>query len=365
MIKYLTEAEKQFSRELWEEAFPEDSRQFNDYYYKKKVSENRILALVENPVFAAEVSAAVPAAEAELVTAPCQIDAMVQLNPYQVQARNCRWQVDYLVGVATRKDKRHRGYMRSLLLQMMEDMREDHMPFCFLMPAAEAIYRPFGFTYIFDQPRRYLRAAAVGRLRREEVAQAQTVSAAAAWMMDWLQSRYQVFTIRDEAYVETLLMELASENGALEALYDGDRLVGFQAAWGWKREQRLLYAESSYIIETAVAKPAIMARIITPEEFVKAIRLKHEGWRGNAGLTVNLWLEDPLIPRNQGLWLWHLNRETSWLEQAQEPVSGQPSVKLTITELTSWLFGYSVPEKVQDLDEKIETLQGVFLDEVV
>lgn len=47
---------------------------------------------------------------------------------------------------------RHRGYMRSLLLQMMEDMRKRQLPFCFLMPAAEAIYTPFQFAFIYDQP---------------------------------------------------------------------------------------------------------------------------------------------------------------------------------------------------------------------
>lgn len=340
MIKYLTEAEKQDSRELWEEAFPEDSRAFDDYYYKEKVEKNRILALVEEPG---------------------QIQAMIQMNPYLVQAGGFRWTVDYLVGVATRKEKRHRGYMRRLLQQMMEDMRAASMPFCFLMPAAEAIYRPFGFTYIFDQPRWKLRPSAENRLRRKEASS--MAAEAAGWMTDWLQNRYQVFAVRDEAYVKILLAELASEDGVLEALYDGERLSGFQADWGWnKKEQRLLYADAFYIEETAEPKPTIMARIITPEECVKPICLK-EGELEE--LKVNLWLEDPLLPQNQGLWLWHLNHETSWLERAEIPVSGGASAKLTITELTSWLFGYSVPETVRELDEKIETLQGVFLDEVV
>ena len=77
---------------------------------------------------------------------------MVQMNPYLLQAGGRRWRVDYLVGVATRKEKRHQGYMRRLLERMMADLREEQMPFCYLMPAAEAIYRPFGFTYIFRQP---------------------------------------------------------------------------------------------------------------------------------------------------------------------------------------------------------------------
>lgn len=362
MIKYLTSEEKKLSRDLWEEAFWEDSRQFDDYYYKEKVKENRILALIEDAeVSAAELSDEEGDLELLLLSDGSQLNAMVQLNPYLLQVRDCRWQVDYLVGVATRREKRHRGYMRRLLVQMMTDMKKEKAPFCFLMPAAEAIYRPFGFTYIFNQPRWQLKKEAQSRLERKPAnAMEQT---AAAWMMNWLQSRYQVYAVRDEAYVKRLMEELASEEGKLEALYDGHKLVGFQAMWGLtKKEQRLLYAESFYLEEIAEPKPAIMARIIAPEEFVKAIRLK----KGKTGeITVNLWLEDPLIPQNEGLWLWQINQETSKLTKEQELLPGQPSVRLTVTELTEWLFGYRVPEAAEELDQQLDTLCGVFLDEVV
>ena len=41
MIRYLTEEERRLSRDLWEEAFPEDSRSFDDYYFSEKIKENR------------------------------------------------------------------------------------------------------------------------------------------------------------------------------------------------------------------------------------------------------------------------------------------------------------------------------------
>ena len=37
MIRYLEQEEKGRTRELWEEAFPEDSVSFADYYYKEKM----------------------------------------------------------------------------------------------------------------------------------------------------------------------------------------------------------------------------------------------------------------------------------------------------------------------------------------
>ena len=42
MIRYLTEEERGLSRDLWEEAFPEDSQSFDDYYFSEKIKENRI-----------------------------------------------------------------------------------------------------------------------------------------------------------------------------------------------------------------------------------------------------------------------------------------------------------------------------------
>ena len=44
-IRYLNQEEKERSRKLWEECFPEDSARFLDYYYQEKCRDNRILVL--------------------------------------------------------------------------------------------------------------------------------------------------------------------------------------------------------------------------------------------------------------------------------------------------------------------------------
>ena len=413
MIRYLLDEEKGESRELWEEAFPEDSRSFADYYFKEKIKDNRILVLEEE----------IPETGME----HGRIASMIHLNPYWIRAAGERWKVDYLVGVATRKDRRHRGYMRSLLNRMMEDMRNEEMPFCFLMPADAAIYRPFGFTYIYGQPCVDVKAGVVleereilaGRSeedagRRDGRNQAETLGRMgtpevpgmlkvpgvsemprvselpgmsqvseitnmpdlprlSAWMNDWLGSRYEVFAIRDEDYVCRLLKEIASENGNFRLLYDQGNLVGMRSEWGLeKREQRLLYGENSYVEEIAPPKPAIMARIITPEKFVRAIRLD-EAYAGEQ-MTICLEIRDPLIRQNDCLWKWHLDHGTSWMEpwsvswnRSQTEPEGERNITLTIEELTFWLFGYGIPEAVEaaGLEHVVRTLRGVFLDEIV
>ena len=208
------------------------------------------------------------------------------------------------------------------------------------------------------------------------------------WMNEWLQSRYEVFAVRDEAYVRRLLKELASENGSFRLLYDGEVLVGMISEWGLeKREQRLLYCGDAYVEEVREPEPAIMARIITPENFVRAIRLE-ETYAGEE-LTIRLELVDPLIQENDGRWMWHLDKKSSWMERQtgtmrqEADVHGIPfpeaiqeiwgmtaeeiELSLTIEEFTLWLFGYGLPEAVQrlGLDKAVRALQGVFLDEIV
>lgn len=381
--EYLDDAQKQETRELWESIFSEDSHSFVDYYYKEKMKDNRVLAIREDGV----------------------IQSMLHQNPYLLAVRKWRWRVDYLVGVATRPEKRHRGYMRCLLTTMMAEMRSEKMPFCFLMPASEAIYLPFGFTFIFRQPKWRLHSPESGSggfsrkcvLSKENQGeygtpgQSRYLEELAGWMNQWLSARYEVYALRDESYLKRLFLELASEKGKFDVLMDRNGIAGMQAFWGIEEEeQRLLYGKEQYLEEESPAEPAIMARIITPDVFVKAIRLKST--EKSEERVIRLYLEDPLIPENEGLWIWHLNHEMSWMERDAECITEISSdcgklreetlvenceksrvmkspdrwdLCINIADFTSWLFGYSVPDTVGEWERVVEPLKGVFLDEAV
>jgi hypothetical protein len=195
---------------------------------------------------------------------------------------------------------------------------------------------------------------------------------AAEWLEKWLKQQYQVYAFRDEDYLRRLVKEIVSENGYLDVLYDGDQVVGLQSEWGWeKQEQRLLYVEEKFRKKDNVpAKPAIMARIISPEVLVKAIRLK-DGVK-ETERKLQLQVEDPLIEENNRTWIWTLNHTGSKLERVYEDVFADPKtkkpeadLKLTITEMTEWLFGYRIPEQARAYADEIAVLDRVFLDEVV
>ncbi len=372
MIRYLDNQEKGRTKDLWREAFPEDSEDFLDYYDQEKMSINQVLVREEDGV----------------------IQSMLHQNPYRLQVRDTFWSVDYIVAVATRTDMRHRGYMRSLLIRMMTHMREQQMPFCFLMPAAEAIYTPFQFAFIYDQPVWNLKediklkhtsieeTVPAGNMMGMDVAdklvqQIQPIQMAADWMQQWLEQRYEVFTKRDTDYVTSLIREVKSELGSLDFLYDQKQLVGIQSIWGCKeKEQRLLYTEDGYS-ELEKKKPAIMARLITLETFVPVIHLKEDA--ETEQFTVCLELEDSLIPQNDGHFIWTLDHNGSQLEKltgqigtmeealAQTEWETDRVLHLKIEELTQWLFGYRIPEAVKQYAgaEQIDVLSRIFLDEVV
>lgn len=349
MISYLNNQNKQECRKLWEEAFPQDSQSFIDYYFSEKIKDNRILVLKE---------------EAEIA-------AMLHLNPYRIHVRGQVWHSDYIVGVATRQDKRRKGYMGKLLKQMLADLDEEGMPFCFLMPAAAGIYEPYDFVYIYDQPFWSLRPeyAAPDALERRLLppdgswtGNRTYMAAIAEWMNQWLKHRYQVFARRDEHYLMRLMKEIASEDGSFSVLYDGGLVVGYQSEWGTvKSEQRLLMCEPQYVRLDA-EKPAIMARIVCLKQFLRAIRLKKAVAEKQPEVIIPIRVADSLLPENNGSWNWHLNGQTSWLEPNTDRL---PETVLTIGELTEWLFGYRCPQAAARYLDVVDVLHGVFLDEVV
>lgn len=354
MIRYLEQREKGNCRRLWEEAFPEDSKEFDDYYFLEKMKDNRVLVK--------EIDGA--------------IASMLHQNPYEVMLRDKKAKVDYIVGVATDRLKRKQGHMRALLCRMLEEMYGEGMPFCFLMPADERIYLPFDFAYIFDQPNWKLKPD-VGTQRRKvplnpavdgdspedsriDVERGVQRRKLASWLQNWLSENYQVYCVRDEDYLKRLELELKSEDGEWSSLYSGNQLCGMQCFWGNpKKEQRALLCDSFNREDGGAEKPAVMARIVHLESFMEHIRLKRGADRDS--LVVWLQIEDKLISANHGVFCWTVKKDGSSIMRQE----GQPQLELTISQLTQWLFGYKELKDAPDWCDQIEVLKGVFLDEIV
>ena len=350
--EYLPQEEKKETIPLWKACFPEDTDRYLDYYYQEKAKDNRILAKKE---------------DGKIIT-------MLHRNPYKIHMWDKLWEADYIVAVATEENHRGRGHMREVLTKALRDMNLEGRPFTFLMPAAEAIYLPFDFRFVWKKPRLVLKRPA------EEILEKVPVSGEADWekagqfMEKWLAERSQIYTFRDTAYVRRLLRELESEDGELYFLKgEGEEPLGLQGLTGReKKDQALLYAREG-LFEEKEGKTGIMARITALREFLPAFSLNVP-----ESLTLNLEVEDKLIPENEGSFFWSLDEQGSSVELSENDREMQAAqriwtLKTDIGDLASWLFGYEkpeelwpdMPEEMKKELEKIQTVHGIWLDEIV
>ena len=187
-VRKLETEEHGMTRFLYEEAFPEDSQAFTDYYYTEKTKNNQIYVLEEEG----------------------KICSMAHLNPYFLFVNGSRKETHYIVAVATKKECRGQGYMGTVLRRALEDMYREGEIFTFLMPAAKGIYEPYDFRTVFEQTRPYVKD-----LEGWIQAGGKDCQELSEWASDSLKKSCQVYAVRDEDYYLRMLREYESDGGKL------------------------------------------------------------------------------------------------------------------------------------------------------
>ena len=370
VIRKLKREEHEKTRRLWETVFAEDTSEFLDYYYSVKTAENEIYVVEEDG----------------------EIRAMLQLNPYRLQVGNSAAEGRYIVAVATEEAYRKRGYMAKLLKRAIADMRARGEAFTFLMPAAEAIYKPHGFRFVYRQKQ----GRVVGKASKNpglSVAYARKADCGemARFANAYLKRKYQVYTKRDTHYYERLLEEFRSENGGILLVQENGSCVGlfgFGKEEGYEilepifldgYESEFLHAvyvltgnetESVHVLgmtdgEHEIEKPAIMAKVLDVSKMLACMEAKDE-------VHVCLCVTDE--PAGESLGRFEIFGEKGHrlrcVEKGRERF-GEAERKISIGDLTSILFGYCKPDELGVAEDtakelgKIEPLCAVFLNEVV
>lgn len=276
MIRYLKDNEKDRSETLYREAFPEDKDAFVKYYYSYVTKDNHILVLEQED----------------------EICSMLHLNPYRLSVNGTAVDAYYYVAVATKAECRHQGMMRKLLVKSLNDICGEGHPFTYLMPANRAIYEPFDFRIVYRQEKVELPLAPEGA--NEKMAE-----------------MFDVYTLRDERYVEKLL-----------------------------EEQRVCAGDPPFEIV-----PYIMTRITHVERMLSLLRSKVK-------MKVVLKVKDEIIPENNGQFLWEISEEGSFCKKAAE---AEADVCVTIAELTEFVFG---KRKVEGLED-VKVLSRICINEAV
>lgn len=251
------------TRRLWEKIFTEDTPEFLDYYYSVKIKDNEIYVIEDGG----------------------EIVSMLHLNPYQMRIQDKIYQTHYIVAVATDERYRKRGLMRQLLNHAMQVMADRGEPFTFLMPAAEAIYKPFGFEFVYEQKRTHI----AGECNMDETlevvnATEEDCKAIAEFANEFLQDN-DVVVWRNAKYYMTLLSELASEDGGIIVLKRDSKIQGI---FGYAKDEQLQIHEPLFYDEEDLrhviyhfvgnekdkvlcigygeeSKPMIMAKVLNPE----------------------------------------------------------------------------------------------------
>ena len=385
-LRKLEQKEHGKTRPLWEAVFPEDSKKFLDYYYYIKTRENEIYVIEEENA----------------------IRSMLQLNPYMLQVEEEQFQAHYMIAVATEKAYRSRGYMETLLRKSMQDMYHRKEWFTFLMPAAEAIYTPYDFRFIYDQKqslipeiseiqeyddrKRDRRTHQKAELREATLSDAQKM---AAFFAQYFANQWQVYAVREEAYFQTLLFEQQSENGGIKLMESDGTLVGMFA---YADEDGLEIREPLYLKEYAEdfrnavcsirkneeasikvyasleengeRQPTIMARILYLPGLLSAMKVK-KGEQIDCSFAVL----DSIITQNSRIWRIQNVSDESRKIQVRETEDSEGV--LTIGALTSLLFGYKTMDEICEEENviltehliqelgKLQVLNRIYLNEIV
>lgn len=313
--------ENQRARKLYEEIFDEDSPAFVDYYFRVKAAENEIF-VVENE--------------------KQEILATLHLNPYEMMFCGEKVKTNYIVAVATRADCRHQGMMRSLLQASLQEMYRKEETFTWLMPAAEAIYRPFGFRFIYEKNEMTVTADVLRRAETDEnwqihsdqevsgdifceEAKKEDLAELACFAEKQLSKLAEVYTVHDIAYFEQRMQEVGCEGGSLILIRKEKEICGYFLAlkkdreaweivvedavqkkafpavlhWFEASEEKCTFTAFPQIWEQYAQSenvPAIMGRIVHLERFVCCLKIKKEQeWK--------IRLTDSLIPENNGYFI--------------------------------------------------------------
>lgn len=313
--------ENQRARKLYEEIFDEDSPAFVDYYFRVKAAENEIF-VVENK--------------------KQEILATLHLNPYEMMFCGEKVKTNYIVAVATRADCRHQGMMRSLLQASLQEMYRREETFTWLMPAAEAIYRPFGFRFIYEKNKMTMTADVLQRAETDEnwqihsdqkvsgdifceEAKKEDLAELACFAEKQLSKLAEVYTVHDIAYFEQRMQEVGCEGGSLILIRKEKEICGYFLAlkkdreaweivvedavqkkafpavlhWFGASEEKCTFTAFPQIWEQYAQSenvPAIMGRIVHLECFVCCLKIKKEQeWK--------IRLTDSLIPENNGYFI--------------------------------------------------------------
>ncbi|MCI8364906.1 MAG: GNAT family N-acetyltransferase [Eubacterium sp.] len=196
-------------RELWKEVFG-DTDKYIEYYFKEKAKKSKIYSIYESD---------------ELVS-------MAFFTPYEMVCRGELCSCPYIVGVATRKESRGRGHMRTNIEQGLDEFREAGARLAFLSPVDEKIYRPLGFLPVYYHERievyghkkKWYEVVSLSQMGKEKMKEMEKFTCDLLTASD-----LDLYMYHSTKYLSQLHKEMKALEGEVVALWEGERICGVAA----------------------------------------------------------------------------------------------------------------------------------------
>ncbi len=201
-------------RQLWRAAFG-DTEMYMDYYFAKKAPQSEIWENRQDG----------------------QLCAMAFVKLYDAVLKEVECRLPYIVGVATREDKRHEGRMTQILTEGLAEKQKQGYPLAFLSPADTAIYEPLGFIPAYQRQSTIFEGKGHFSLQVKEWSDltAEEKQQTSEFAERQLQKEaFDLYLKHSVCYYEEINRELQALQGALLVFLEGCDVVGTA---NWIREE--------------------------------------------------------------------------------------------------------------------------------
>jgi predicted acetyltransferase len=335
---------------MYQEIF-EDPEPFADYYFQMVYPKNQVLEIKN---------------EEELA-------AMLHLNPYTLVWGKKEFAASYIVAVATRACYRRQGKMAELLQRAFLDLSDRGQLFTYLIPANEAYYTPFDFSFVMDWETAEISLddslLSTGEDKKSREYQICKVTPSiyaetAQYLNERRKEKAGLWVKADVEYIRCQDREMQSENGGLYLIQKDGEKKGFFACtleeeslcitnlWlpegietaQWtslllqefrKRKLEICFpgaeCETSGLETKSV--PKIMVRILRLTDLLEQMRATRE-------VQLTFLVKDSFLQENHGVFCWKIGPEKSRVERSNELLQWQVEIKT----LTKLLFGYHMED---------------------
>lgn len=362
--------------DLWSMSFG-DSKEYMDYYFENKVTDNEIYVLKEEE----------------------QVESMLHLNPFAMSLNGEENTFHYIVGVATEKEKRGRGYMRKVLTEALQRKYAEGEMFTYLMPAAKEIYLPYDFRYMYSQDR------VKGLLKKKELFDGtvtirtfdqlseQEKEEVVDFVNAKLATNFSLYTVRSKAYYERTALEMQAAGGNVVCMYEAKKLIAVSfymlenshmeivetvtekeltkkvanallnsVTEQFEEELHVAWLETYFLDKGEILsflnepecyeQPIIMARILDVKQALTKLTL-----RGDKEVRVRIAVVDPIIAQNEQTYQLTVTKEKTTVEETDQPAD----ITIDIATFTEVFFGSKmVPEF-----ERLKGCESVYINEIV